>query len=193
VGCVKALFAMLAIVLVVAFVVVRQPDDGEANGGHGTGSASGGSLGARCTVFADVPALNRAGWVAAVARYRCADVDGGVDTTVYLERRDAKGGWANVDRQPMAATGADATRRRPANERMVRVSAPCAPGSYRTFVGGTVSNGERGFYVQAASKPVTLACIGGPTPGQGSARSQPVQTGGPAAAGTGIGPWSTAV
>jgi hypothetical protein len=159
---VKALLAVLAIAVAVLFVW-QLDDDDVAGGGKGTGSASGGSLGARCTVFADEPVLGRDGRVTAVGRYRCGKADGGVDTTVYLQLNDAKGGWANVDRQPMAAAGTDATRKRPAKDRLVRASAPCAPGSYRTFVGGTVSNGDRGYKVEAISKPVTLPCAG-PSP-----------------------------
>ena len=154
----KALLALLAIALIAVFVVFQQPEDRGTNGGEGTGSASGGSLGARCTVFADVPALDRAGRVTATGRYRCGKSDGGVDTTVYLQMDSGAAGWTNVDRQPMAATGADTTRKRPAKERTVRASAPCAPGSYRTSVGGTVSNGDRGYKVQAISKPTTIPC-----------------------------------
>jgi hypothetical protein len=164
VGGVKGTVAVLAMALVMLFVVWRQPDDSAASGDRGTGSASGGSWGARCTVFADVPALDRAGRVTAVGRYRCRKSGGGVDTTVYLQMQDANGRWANLDRQPMAAAGADATGKRPAKERTVRASAPCAAGSYRTFVGGTVSNGDRGIHVEADSRPVTLACVG-PSPG----------------------------
>jgi hypothetical protein len=160
---VKALLAVLTVVLIGVFVVLQQPDDRDANEGNGTGSASGGSLGARCTVFADAPVVDRAGRVSATGRYRCGKPDGGVDTTVYLQQRDAKGGWANIDRQPMAANGAEATRKRPAKDRVVRASGPCAPGSYRTFVGGTVSSGERGYKVEAASKPVTLPCPAAPS------------------------------
>jgi hypothetical protein len=151
----KAFFAVLAIALVAAFVLTR-PDDRGANGGEGTGSDSGGSLGARCTVFADAPVMDRDGRVTATGRYRCGKSSGGIDTTVYLQLNN--GTWRNVDRQPMGATGVDATSKRPAKERLVRASAPCAPGSYRTFVGGTVSNGDRGYQVEAISKPVTLPC-----------------------------------
>jgi hypothetical protein len=151
----KGFIAVLAIALVAVFVLSR-PDEGEAGGGKGTGSDSGGSLGARCTVFADVPVVDKAGRVTATGRYRCGKASGGVDTTVYLQLNT--GTWRNVDRQPMAASGADATRKRPAKERLVRASAPCEPGSYRTFVGGTVSNGDRGYQVEAISQPVTLPC-----------------------------------
>jgi hypothetical protein len=157
----KALLAVLAIVLVAAFVV-RRPDDG-ASGGEGTGSDRGGSRGARCTVFADSPALDRSGAVTATGRYRCDEADGGVDTTVYLQLGDGKGGWTNIDRQPMVASGADTTRKRAERDRTVRASGPCTAGTYRTFVGGTVSSGERGEKVEAESKPVDLACVG-PSP-----------------------------
>jgi hypothetical protein len=164
VGALKALLAVLAIVLVAMFVV-RQPDDEAAGsgGGEGTGSDRGGRLGARCTVFADAPALDRAGVVTATGRYRCDEADGGIDTTVYLQLGDGKGGWANIDRQPMAATGVDTTRKRAERDRTVRVTGPCTAGTYRTFVGGTVSTGDRGEQVEAVSKPVDLACPG-PSP-----------------------------
>jgi len=153
----KAFLAVMAVVLV-AFFVVRRHDEGEVDGGRGTRSDSGGSAGAKCTVFADVPALDRDGRVTATGRYRCAKTDGGVDTTVYLQVSDQNGGWDNVDRQPMAATGADATRKRPERERTVRASAPCTAGSYRTFVRGTVSNGDRGYEVEAISKATKIPC-----------------------------------
>lgn len=156
----KALLAVLAIVLVAVFIV-RRPDDGAARGGgEGTGSDRGGRLGARCTVFADPPALDEAGGVTATGRYRCDEADGGVDTTVYLQLSDGNGGWANVDREPMAATGADTTRKRAERDRTVWASGPCTAGTYRTFVRGTVSNGDRGNEVEAVSKPVALACTG---------------------------------
>src|SRR5262245_20236963 len=126
----KAFLAVLTIALVAAFVVWGRGER-EVTGGRGTGSDSGGSLGARCTVFADVPAVDRAGRITATGRYRCGKSSGGVDTVVYLQVNS--GTWTNVDRQPMAASGTDATRKRPAKERLVRASAPCAPGSYRTF------------------------------------------------------------
>lgn len=154
----KALLALLAIALIAVFVVWRQPDDRGTTGDRGTGSSSGGSLGGRCTVFADTPFVDRGGTVTATGRYRCGKSDGGVDTTVYLQLNSGTAGWANLDRQPMAATGADTTRKRPAKDRAVRASAPCTPGSYRTVVGGTVSNGDHGYKVQAISKPATLAC-----------------------------------
>jgi len=153
----KAFLAVMAVVLV-AFFVVRRPDEGDASGGQGTRSDSGGSVGAKCSVFADVPELDRDGRVTATGRYRCAKTDGGVDTTVYLQVSDDSGTWDNVDRQPMAATGADATRKRPERQRTVRASAPCTAGSYRTFVRGTVSNGDRGYEVEAISKPTKIPC-----------------------------------
>jgi hypothetical protein len=156
----KAFLAVMAVALIAVFVVNR-PEEGDASGGQGTRSDSAGSAGAKCTVFADVPTLERDGRVTATGRYRCAKTDGGVDTTVYLQLNDASGAWANVDRQPMAATGADATRKRPERERTVRASAPCTAGSYRTFVRGTVSNGDRGYEVEAISKPTKIPC---PTP-----------------------------
>ena len=153
----KAFLAVVAVALVALFVVNR-PEECEATGGQGTRSDSGGSSRAKCTVFADVPALDRDGRVSATGRYRCAKTDGGVDATVYLQINNANGAWDNVDRQPMAATGADATRKRPERDRTVRASAPCTAGSYRTFVRGTVSNGDRGYEVEAISKPTKIPC-----------------------------------
>jgi hypothetical protein len=154
----KALLAVLAIVLL-AFFVVRQPD-GEAagTGGEGTGFDDAGSLGSRCTVYADAPALARDGLVLGPARYRCAKADGGVDVTVYLQVQVAGSTWTNVDKQPMAATGADTTRDRAEKHRTVLASGRCVPGAYRTFVGGTVSNGDRSYPVEAVSTPVTIPC-----------------------------------
>src|SRR5262245_13206343 len=131
----RALLAVLAVFLV-AFVVVRYAGDDDVpdTGGRGTGSDSGGRSGAKGTRFADVPVLDGAGAVTATARYRCAKADGGVDTTVYLQMKSGAGSWANLDRQPMAASGADTTGRRPERDRAVRATAPCAPGTYRTFV-----------------------------------------------------------
>ena len=40
----------------------------------------------------------------------------------------------------------------------MRASAPCTAGSYRTFVRGTVSNGDRGYEVEAISKPTKIPC-----------------------------------
>jgi hypothetical protein len=160
----RALLSVLAVILVAFFVVRYAGDDDAADaGGAGTGSGSGGRPGAKCTIFADAPALDKAGTVTATARYRCGRANGGVDATVYLQLKSSKGTWANVERQPVAATGADATRERPERDRTVRASAPCASGTYRTFVRGTVSNGDRAYEVEAISKPATLACPG-PSP-----------------------------
>jgi hypothetical protein len=160
----RALLAVLAVVLVALFVVRYAGDEDAADaGGKGTGSKSEGRPGAKCTIFADAPALDGGGTVTATARYRCAKADGGVDATVYLQLKGTKEAWANVDRQPVGATGADTTRKRSERERTVRASAPCTSGVYRTFVRGTVSNGERAYGVEAISKPVTLACPG-PSP-----------------------------
>jgi hypothetical protein len=159
----RALLSVLAVILVAFFVVRYAADDDAADaGGQGTGSGSGGRPGAKCTIFADTPALDGTRTVTATARYRCGRDNGGVDATVYLQLKN-KGTWANVDRQPVAAAGAAATRERPERDRTVRASAPCTSGSYRTFVRGTVSNGDRAYEVEAISKPVTLACPG-PSP-----------------------------
>lgn len=153
----KALLVMVAIALVAVFVVTR-PESGEAVGGRGTGSADAGRLGSRCTIFADQPALGKDGRVTATGRFRCAKADGAVDASVYLQLDDGKGRWTNVDGQPMAASGADATRKRSEQDRMVRVGAACAAGAYRTFVRGTVSNGDKGYPVEAVSKPRSVTC-----------------------------------
>jgi hypothetical protein len=158
----RALLAVLAIVLVAFFVARITDDDAADAGGAGTGSGSAGRPGSKCTIFADAPALDKAGTVTATARYRCGKANGGVDAAVYLQLNGSKG-WTNLDRQPVAASGADATRERPERARTVRASAPCTPGSYRTFVRGTVSNGDRAYTVEAISRPVTLACPG-PSP-----------------------------
>jgi hypothetical protein len=161
VGYVKVLLAVLAIAAIAAFIVTR-PEEGEALGGKGTASADAGRLGSRCTVFADQPVVARDGTVTATGRFRCAKSDGGVDTNVYLQFNDA-GRWTTVDHQPMGATGADATRKRPEQDRTVRVAGDCTPGSYRTFVRGTVSNGDKGYPVEAITKPKTVACAAPPS------------------------------
>jgi hypothetical protein len=153
----------MAVVLVALFVV-RQPDGEAANtGGKGTGTASGGSPGKRCTVFADVPVEDGNGRLLGPARYRCGKADGGVDASVFLQVSTGKDRWANLDSQPVAATGADTTRDRSEKARTVLATGPCAPGTYRTFVRGTVSNGDRAYPVEAASEPAVNPC-GTPTP-----------------------------
>jgi hypothetical protein len=154
---VKAILAILALGLVAAYLV-SHPEDSEAIGGRGTGSAGAGGLGARCEVFADQPTLARDGTVSATGRFQCRKANGSVDTTVYLQLDDGAGHWTNVDRQPMAAAGADATRKRPARDRLVRAAAACVPGNYRTFVRGTVGNDDKGFPVEAVSKPTPVVC-----------------------------------
>lgn len=158
----KALLAILAVVLVAAYLV-SHPEDREAIGGKGTGSAGAGGLGARCEIFADQPTVDAGGMISATGRFQCRKANGSVDTIVYLQLDDGTGRWTNVDRQPMAAAGADATRKRPVRDRMVRAGAVCTPGSYRTFVRGTVSNDDKGYPVEAVSKPIPVACAG-PSP-----------------------------
>jgi hypothetical protein len=152
----KALLAVLAVVLIAIFVV-RQPDT-DSTGGEGTGTDSdGGRLGARCSIFADVPVMDRDGRITGPGRYRCGKADGGVDITVFLQVK-RQNGWADIDQQPVVATGAEVTRDRPEKDRTVRATGPCAPGLYRTFVSGTVSHGDRAHPVEAASDPVTDPC-----------------------------------
>lgn len=154
----KALLVVFALV-VIAIFVVRQPDPGDAvdTAGRGTGSADGGSLASRCTVHADVPVV-RGGTLVATARYRCARSDGGVDATVNLQMKVGANQWQTVDGQPVSAAGADTTRRRPESARTATAGAPCAPGTFRTSVGGTVSNGDRSFPVLATSDPIVTTC-----------------------------------
>ena len=64
----------------------------------------------------------------------------------------------SVKQQPMGATGVDTTKKRSERDRTALATAACAPGTYRTFVGGTVSNDERSYLVEAASDPVTVPC-----------------------------------
>jgi hypothetical protein len=155
----KALLALLGIVLVAIFVV-RQPDGGEAakTGGKGTGTASAGSIGKRCTVYADAPVVDGNKRLIGPARYRCSKPDSGVDAAVFLQVSTGRGQWANIDSQPVAATGSDATRNRPEKARTVLATGDCAPGTYRTFVRGTVSNGDRAYPVEAVSDPVENPC-----------------------------------
>jgi hypothetical protein len=152
----KALLVVLALVLAAVFVVRQPGAESSGTAGRGTGSDDGGSLGSRCTVFADVPTV-RDGQLVGPGRYRCAKANGGVDVTVSLQI-DTGGRWSNVNQKPMGASGVDATKKRPENERTAMAGAPCAPGTYRTFVGGTVSNDDRSFHVEAMSDPVTVPC-----------------------------------
>jgi hypothetical protein len=152
---VKALLVVMALVLA-AFFIVRQPDaEGSGTAGRGTGTDDGGALGSRCTVYADVPTM-RDGHVVGPGRYRCAKSNGGVDVTVSLQIDTGGGRWISVKQQPMGGTGADTTKKRP--DRTAFASAACAPGSYRTFVGGTVSNDERSYLVEADSDAITIPC-----------------------------------
>ena len=148
----KALLAVLAIVAGRRFSWHGSRTTARPTAAREPGLPAAEAWAGRCTVFADVPAVDRAGRVTAIGRYRCGKPDGGVDTTVYLQL-DANGGWANVDRQPMAAAGADATRKRPARERDGARERPVRAGVVPHVRRGTVSNGDRGYQVEAVSKP----------------------------------------
>jgi hypothetical protein len=157
----KALLVVVGLLLAAVFIV-RQPDaDNSGTAGRGTHSAEGGALGTRCTVFADVPTM-RDGKLVGPGRYRCAKANGGVDVTVTLQIDTGRQRWDSVDRRPMGATGVDTTRKRSERDRTVLATADCKPGRYRTFVGGTVSNDDKSFHVEAASDPVTIPCAAAP-------------------------------
>lgn len=153
----KALLAVFALVLAAVFVVNQPEAESSGTAGRGTGQDDGGSLGSRCTVFADVP-TTREGKLVAPGRYRCAKENGAVDVTVWLQVDPGGKRWTNVGKLPMGATGKDTTSKRPERERTSFATADCAPGAYRTFVGGTVSNDNRSFQVEAASDPVSISC-----------------------------------
>ena len=153
----KALLVVFGLVLAAIFIV-RQPDaESSGTAGRGTGTDDGGALGTRCTVFADVPTI-RDGKLIGPGRYRCAKANGGVDVTVSLQINAGGGRWVSVKQQPVAASGADATRKRSERDRTALAAADCKPGTYRTFIGGTVSNDDRSFRVEATSDPVTVPC-----------------------------------
>jgi hypothetical protein len=153
----KALLIVFALVLA-AFFIVRQPDaEGSGTAGRGTGSDDGGALGSRCTVYADLPTM-RDGQVAGPGRYRCAKATGAVDVTVSLQIDSGAGRWVSVKQQPMGGTGGDTTKKRPERDRTEFATAPCVPGTYRTFIGGTVGNDERSYLVEAASDRVAIPC-----------------------------------
>jgi hypothetical protein len=153
----KALLVVFALVLV-AFFIVRQPDaEGSGTAGRGTGTDDGGALGSRCTVYADLPTM-RDGQVSGPGRYRCAKANGGVDVFVYLQVDSGARRWTNITSKPMGATGVDTTKKRPEKERTATAAAPCAPGTYRTFVGGTVSKDDQSFHVETKSDPITIPC-----------------------------------
>jgi hypothetical protein len=165
----KALLVVFALVLA-AFFIVRQPDaEGSGTAGRGTGSKDGGPPGSRCTVYADVPTV-RDGQVTGPGRYRCARSNGAVDVTLSLQI-DSGGQWVSVKQQPMGGTGVDTTKKRPERDRTSFATAKCVPGTYRTFIGGTVGNDERSYHVDTASARVTIPCArassGSPKP-QGS-------------------------
>jgi hypothetical protein len=153
----KALLVVFGLVLVAVFVV-RQPDaESSGTAGRGTGIDDGGALGTRCTVYADVPTM-RDGKLIGPARYKCAKANGGVDVTVSLQIEATPGKWISVEQQPMGATGVDTTKKRSERERTAFATTDCQPGTYRTFVGGTVSNDDKSFRVEAASQKVTMPC-----------------------------------
>ncbi|GAA0936767.1 hypothetical protein [Virgisporangium aurantiacum] len=153
----KALLVVFALVLA-AFFIVRQPDaEGSGTAGRGTGSKDGGPPGSRCTIYADVPTV-RAGRVSGPGRYRCARSTGTVDVTVSLQI-DSGGQWVSVKQLAMGATGVDTTKKRAERDRTAFATVACAPGTYRTFVGGTVGNDERTYFVDAASARVTIPCV----------------------------------
>jgi hypothetical protein len=153
----KALLVVFALVLA-AFFIVRQPDaEGSGTAGRGTNSDAGGPRSSRCTVYADVPTA-RDGQVAGPGRYLCAKANGAVDVTVSLQIDTGGGRWISVKQQPMGGTGVDTTKKRSERDRTEYATAPCAPGRYRTFVGGTVGDDERGYHVETASDPVTIPC-----------------------------------
>ncbi len=153
----KVLLVVFGLVLAAVFIV-RQPDaESAGTAGRGTGTDDGGALGTRCTVFADVPTM-RDGKLIGPGRYRCAKANGGVDVTVSLQIELDKGRWISVKQIPMGATGADTTKKRPERDRTAFAVADCTPGTYRTFVGGTVSNDDPRFRVQPRSDRVTVPC-----------------------------------
>lgn len=155
----KALLAVFALVLAAVFIV-RQPDaESSGTAGRGTGIDDGGPLGSRCTVFADVPTM-RDGQLIGPGRFRCAKANGGVDVTVSLQINEGNGRWVSVEQEPMGATGVDTTKKRSERERTTFAAADCRPGTYRTFVGGTVSNDNKSFRVEAVSHRVTVPCAG---------------------------------
>jgi hypothetical protein len=155
----KALLVVFALVLAAVFVV-RQPDaESSGTAGRGTGTDDGGPLGSRCTVFADVPTM-RDGKLIGPGRFRCAEANGGVDVVVSLQIDEGKGRWVSVEQHPMGATGVDTTKKRSERERTAFAAADCRPGTYRTFVGGTVSSGDKSFRVEAVSDQVTVPCAG---------------------------------
>jgi hypothetical protein len=156
----KALLVVLALLLGAIFIVRQPGAESSGTAGRGTHSDDGGALGSRCTVFADVPTV-RAGQLVGPGRYRCAKANGGVDVTVSLQIDQGGGRWVSVEQKPMGASGADTTKKRPEKERTAMAAAPCTPGRYRTFVGGTVSNGETSFRVEVGSDAVTIPCVSG--------------------------------
>jgi hypothetical protein len=152
----KVLLVVFALVVAAVFVV-RQPDaESSGTAGKGTGTDDGGALGSRCTVFADVPTM-RDGHLVGPGRYRCAKANGGVDVTLSLQIDD-RGKWVSVEQQPMGANGVDTTRKRSERDRTAFVATDCKPGTYRTFVGGAVSNDDQSFLVETHSDPVTVPC-----------------------------------
>jgi hypothetical protein len=153
----KALLVVVGLVLAAIFIVRQPGAESAGTAGRGTGSDDAGPLGSRCTVFADVPAV-RDGQLVGTGRYRCAKANGGVDVFVYLQVDSGARRWTNITSKPMGATGVDTTKKRPEKERTATAAAPCAPGTYRTFVGGTVSKDDQSFHVETKSDPITIPC-----------------------------------
>jgi hypothetical protein len=113
----------------------------------------------RCTVIADPPARDRgAERILGPAHYRCDRPGAGVEFTVFLQQRAANGAWTSVDSRPVAASGAATTRDRSEQQRTHWAGAPCADGTYRTFLRGSITIDGRTSAIEDTSWTVTNPC-----------------------------------
>jgi hypothetical protein len=94
-----------------------------------------------CTVMADPPTWDSREHpkrIVGQVRYWC-DKPGParLSLTVRLQKRDAKGAWADVAKTAFVTSGTATTRTDDLRYRIRTVTAPCATGEFRTLVVGT--------------------------------------------------------
>jgi len=124
---------VIAFFLILAAVVITKTGGDGATARTPTGT----SRTVLCSVLPQrvTKADNR---IIAAGRFQC-DAPGpdGLTFTVHLQRND-NGQWTTLSGQAFVANGQSTTLDRSAAERTKQVSVPCAAGTYRTWVEGSV-------------------------------------------------------
>ncbi len=135
---------LVAIIILALIPVLVGTTRGSGSDSSDSATTSANSFSARlhCQVIPDPPERNsddNPTALLAMVRFRCDEPGAtSMQFVLTLQKRTDGGDWSDVAAQSFAAAGAETVRTTAESYRTRQVAGPCSPGTYRTYVKGTL-------------------------------------------------------